>query len=190
MYMWWTMICMQSRDLNADYHRCVQVNKSSHSREKKSLYKSQQFLDATWGLSYPIHLTMPCDNNTYIASISKYLNWHHTDVTSLPKLFEIVFSLQTNKRFYLHSSHIHSPLTVIAVDFMGLFHYKGNKTAGYIEMQHGNHYSTARETIILTLSDFLSLTGCETFMLRTKPATAFKTWTSQVNDNDNLVTIS
>lgn len=79
---------------------------------------------------------------------------------------------------------------VMAVDFMGLFHFKGNKTASYTEMQHGNHYSTVRETIILTSSDFLSLTDCETVMLRTKPATAFKTLASQVNDNDNLVTIS
>lgn len=78
----------------------------------------------------------------------------------------------------------------MAVDFMGLFRYKGNKTAGYTEMQHDNHYSTARKTIILTLGDFLSLAGCETFMLKTKPATAFKALASQVNNNDNLVMIS
>lgn len=95
------------------------------------------------------------------------LNWYHIDGISLPNLCETLFSLQTSKRFALHSSYIHSPLMVMAMDFMGLFHYKGNKTAGYTEMQHGNHYSTARETIILTLSDFLSLTGCEAFMLIT-----------------------
>lgn len=136
-------------------------------------------------LQRPVILTLILYPNPDIS-----LNWYHTDVTSLPDLCETVFSLQTSKRFALHSSHIHSPLMVMAVDFMGLFHYKGNKTAGYTEMQDDNHYSTARETIILTLSDFLSLTGCEAFMLWTKPATAFKTLASQVNDNDNLVTIS
>lgn len=178
MYMWWTTICMQSWDLNADYHRCVQVNKNSDSRVYIKINSSLML-----HVVLSIQLTLQLRPNPNIS-----LNWHHTDVTSLPKLCETVFSLQTSKRFYLHSLHIHSPVTVMAVDFMGLFHYKGNKTAGYTQMQHDNHYSTARETIILTLSDFLSLTGCEIFMLRTKPATAFKTWASQVNDN--LVTIS
>lgn len=158
MYIWLTTICMQSRDLNVDYHWCVQMNKNLHSRKKKqSLYKRQQSLDATWRLitlQYPVILTLILHPNPNV-----FLNWHHTDVTSLPDLCETVFSLQKSKHFYLHSMHIHSPLMAMAVDFMGLFHYKGNKTAGYTEMQHGNHYSTARETIILTLSDFLSLTS-------------------------------
>lgn len=66
------MICMQSRDLNADYHRCVQVNKNSHSREKKkSVCGSQQSLDVTWCLIYPIHPTKLCDIYAYFASKSK-----------------------------------------------------------------------------------------------------------------------
>lgn len=141
-------------------------------------------LSIQFTLQRPVILTLILHPNPNIS-----LNWHHTDVTSFPNLCETVFSLQTSKRFYLHSTYIHSPLMVMAVDFMGLFHFKGNKTASYTEMQHGNHYSTARETIILTSRDFLSLTDCETVMLRTKPATAFKTLASQVNDNDNLVTI-
>lgn len=183
---------MQSRDLNADYHRCVQVNKNSHSREKKRVYvevNSPSMLHGVLFIQFTLQRSVifmlilhPNPNNS--------LNCHHTDVTSLLNLCETVFSLQTSKYFYLHSTHIHFPLMVMAVDFMGLFHYKGNKTAGYTEMQHGNHYSTVREMIILTLSDFLSLTGCETFMLRTKPATVFKTLASEVNDNDSLVTIS
>lgn len=83
------------------------------------------------------------------------LNPHHTVATSLCDLCETVFFLPMNKRFYLHSVHIHSLLIVMAVDFKEPFHYKGNKTAGNTETQHGNHYSTKWKIIILTSSDFL-----------------------------------
>lgn len=54
------------------------------------------------------------------------LNPHHTDATSLCDLCETVFSLPR----CLHSTHIHSPLMLMALDFMGLFYYEGNNTAG------------------------------------------------------------
>lgn len=54
------------------------------------------------------------------------LNPHHTGATSLRDLYETVFSLPRS----LHSTHIHSPLMVMALDFMEVFYYECNKTAG------------------------------------------------------------
>lgn len=124
-------ICMQSWDLNADYQPCVPVNKNSQSEKKRVDVKVNSplmlhgVLSIQFTLQRPVIFALILHPNQIIS-----LNPHQTDASSLCDLCERVVSLPWSKQSYLHSRHMCSPLTVMALDFMGLFYYKGNKTAG------------------------------------------------------------
>lgn len=124
-------ICMQSWELNADYQPSIPVNKNMRSKKKRVDVKVNSplmlhgVLSIQFTLQCPVIFALIWHPNQIIS-----LNPHQTDASSLCDLCESVVSLPWSKHFYLHSTHMLSPLTVMALDFMGLFYYKGNKTAG------------------------------------------------------------
>lgn len=77
-------ICMQSWDLNADYHPCVPVNKNSRSEKKRVDVKVNSFLmlhgvlSIQFTLQRPVIFALILHLNQIIS-----LNPHQTDASSL-----------------------------------------------------------------------------------------------------------